>query len=76
MSRTSIGVLRARVTSGGCVVLEIESGKEWRPTCHMAAEVADALGRELREVAQESRRRQRESVRYVDSDGVAVPINP
>jgi hypothetical protein len=71
MSRISLGVLRARATSGGCVVLEIESGKEWRPTCHMAAEIADALGRELREVAQESRRRA--MVTFVDGDGAAIP---
>lgn len=72
MSRISLGVLRARATSGGCVVLEMQNGEEWRPTCHMAAEVADALGRELREVAQESRRRV--TATYVDGDGAAVPL--
>lgn len=56
-ARTSIGIYRARVASNGGVILERDLGDGWRPVCHMSGEVADALGRELREVAQESARR-------------------
>ena len=73
-NRTSIGVYRARAASDGCVILERDTcgTGEWQPVCHMSALVADALGRELQQMAQDSARRAR--VSYVNADGAAVAV--
>ena len=70
--RTSLGIYRARAASDGCVILErdICGTGDWQPVCHMSALVADALGRELQQQAQDSARRVQ--VSYVDGDGAAV----
>ena len=66
---------RARAASDGCVILERDACGvgDWVPVCHMSAAVADALGRELQQMAQESVRRVQ--VTYVDGDGAAVAIS-
>ena len=73
-TRTSIGIYRARAASDGCVILErdICGTGDWQPVCHMSAAVADALGRELQQMAQEATRRVQ--VSYVNADGAAVAI--